>query len=90
MNIVVTAGNSMTPIDRVRCITNIFTGRTGGGIALACHDRGHEVTLVTSHPEAVFDLREHGPPADPRWRLRPYRIPLRGRLRPGRGDALPG
>jgi phosphopantothenate-cysteine ligase/phosphopantothenoylcysteine decarboxylase/phosphopantothenate--cysteine ligase len=73
MNILVTAGNSLTPIDRVRCITNIFTGRTGGAVALACHDRGHEVTLVTSHPEAVFDLREHGPPTDPRWRLRPYR-----------------
>jgi phosphopantothenoylcysteine synthetase/decarboxylase len=73
MNVLVTAGNSMTPIDRVRCITNVFTGRTGGGVALACHDLGHEVTLLTSHPEAVFDLREHGPPADARWRLRPYR-----------------
>jgi phosphopantothenate---cysteine ligase (CTP) len=73
MNVLVTAGNTQVPIDRVRCITNSFTGRTGGGIALHCHDRGHTVTLLTSHPEAVADLREHAPPADARWRLYPYR-----------------
>ena len=73
MNILVTAGNTQVPIDRVRCLTNVFTGRTGGGIALHGHDRGHAVTLLTSHPEAVADLREHAPPADARWRLYPYR-----------------
>jgi phosphopantothenoylcysteine synthetase/decarboxylase len=73
MNVLVTAGNTQVPIDRVRCITNIFTGRTGGGIALACHDRGHTVTLLTSHPEAVADLREHPPPISDRWRLSSYR-----------------
>jgi phosphopantothenoylcysteine synthetase/decarboxylase len=72
MNILITAGNTQTPIDRVRCITNVFTGRTGGGIALACHDRGHYVTLLTSHPETVADLREQAPPADARWRLCAY------------------
>jgi phosphopantothenoylcysteine synthetase/decarboxylase len=72
MNILITAGNTQTPIDRVRSITNIFTGRTGGGIALACHDRGHEVTLLTAHPEAVADLREHALPTDARWRLSSY------------------
>src|SRR5437016_610510 len=73
MNILVTAGNTLVPVDKVRCITNNFTGRTGAGIALAAHDRGHTVTLLTSHPEAVPDLREGGVPADPRWQVRRYR-----------------
>ena len=72
MKILITAGNTQTPIDRVRSITNLFTGRTGGGIALACHDRGHEVTLLTAHPEAVADLRERALPTDARWRLASY------------------
>ncbi len=53
MNILVTAGNTLVPIDRVRCLTNIFTGRTGTGIALYCHAQGHQVTLLTSHPDVV-------------------------------------
>ncbi len=73
MNLLVTAGNTLVPIDRVRAITNIFTGRTGGGIALHCHDRGHYVTLLTSHPEGVADLREQPPPAGDRWHVRSYR-----------------
>jgi phosphopantothenoylcysteine synthetase/decarboxylase len=53
MNILVTAGNTTVPIDRVRCITNIFTGRTGARIASHACEAGHAVTLLTSHPEAV-------------------------------------
>jgi phosphopantothenate---cysteine ligase (CTP) len=53
MNILVTAGNTQTPIDRVRCITNIFSGRTGGTIATRAAERGHTVTLLTSHPDVV-------------------------------------
>lgn len=73
MNILVTAGNTLVPIDRVRCITNIFTGRTGAGIAQHAHQRGHAVTLLTSHPEAVTDL--HGAAFSPveRWELHRYR-----------------
>jgi phosphopantothenate---cysteine ligase (CTP) len=56
MNILVTAGNTLVPIDRVRCLSNIFTGRTGSSIALHCLARGHHVTLLTSHPEVVRDL----------------------------------
>jgi phosphopantothenoylcysteine synthetase/decarboxylase len=66
MNVLVTAGNTQAPLDRVRCVTNIFTGRTGGQIAAAAAGRGHAVTLLTSHPEAV------APPAAG-WRVRPYR-----------------
>jgi phosphopantothenoylcysteine synthetase/decarboxylase len=56
MNILVTAGNTQVPIDRVRCLTNIFTGSTGARIALYCHSQGHHVTLLTSHPELIDDL----------------------------------
>jgi phosphopantothenoylcysteine synthetase/decarboxylase len=68
MNILVTAGNTLTLIDKVRGITNIFTGRTGAFLALEAHRRGHRVTLLTSHPEAV-----ETPPADDRWALRRFR-----------------
>src|SRR5260370_12464847 len=47
------AGNTLIPIDRVRCITNVFTGRTGTLIALHAYERGHAVTLLTSHPELI-------------------------------------
>jgi phosphopantothenoylcysteine synthetase/decarboxylase len=72
MNLLVTAGNTLTLIDRVRCITNIFTGRTGAAIALCARERGHTVTLLTSHPEAVTELHPDGPPPE-RWSLYRYR-----------------
>jgi phosphopantothenate-cysteine ligase/phosphopantothenoylcysteine decarboxylase/phosphopantothenate--cysteine ligase len=53
MQILVTAGNTQTPVDRVRCLTNIFTGRTGAQIAAVAAERGHVVTLFTSHPETI-------------------------------------
>ncbi len=49
--ILITAGNTLTPIDRVRGITNIFTGRTGASLAEEARARGHHVRLLTSHPE---------------------------------------
>ncbi len=67
MNVLVTAGNTLVPIDRVRCLTNVFTGRTGAAIARCAWERGHRVTLLTSHPEVV-----EAPP-DERWVLAPYR-----------------
>ena len=72
MRILVTAGNTQTPIDQVRCITNIFTGRTGTQIALAAHRHGHSVCLVTSHPEVVrhFTMHDLEPGS---WEVRPYR-----------------
>jgi phosphopantothenoylcysteine synthetase/decarboxylase len=57
MNLLVTAGNTQVPIDQVRCLTNIFTGRTGARIALHARERGHAVTLLTSHPDLVPELR---------------------------------
>ena len=55
MRLLITAGNTLTPIDRVRGLTNIFSGRTGASIARAAADRQHAVTLLTSHPEALTD-----------------------------------
>src|SRR5262245_7435765 len=72
MNVLVTAGNTQTPIDRVRCITNVFTGRTGAQVALEAHHRGHAVTLLTSHPEVVRKLAPDLATA-PTWTMRSYR-----------------
>ena len=65
MNILVTAGNTQSPIDRVRSITNVFSGRTRARIAAEAAGRGHGVTLLTSHPE-VLD-------GGAAVRVRPYR-----------------
>jgi phosphopantothenoylcysteine synthetase/decarboxylase len=71
MNLLVTAGNTRVPIDRVRCLTNVFTGRTGTQIALRAHERGHVVTLLTSHPAVVGELHG-GPLVSERWAALPY------------------
>jgi phosphopantothenoylcysteine synthetase/decarboxylase len=73
MNVLVTAGNTLVLIDCVRGITNIFTGRTGASIALCTHQRGHAVTLLTSHPEAVDTLCEDASPPGEGWSLQRFR-----------------
>ena len=47
MNILVTAGNTITPIDRVRVITNVFTGRTGARIAGRLGSKWYAVYVET-------------------------------------------
>jgi phosphopantothenoylcysteine synthetase/decarboxylase len=73
MNVLVTAGNTQSPLDKVRCITNIFSGRTGAAVAVAAWKRGHAVTLATSHPERVLEFGIN--PNDPgeRFELLTYR-----------------
>jgi phosphopantothenate---cysteine ligase (CTP) len=71
MNLLVTAGNTQVPIDKVRCLTNIFTGRTGTRIALDAHGRGHTVTLLTSHPDVVDQLAASASLSE-RWSVRRY------------------
>src|SRR5262249_5370253 len=73
MRILVTAGNTQVQIDRVRSITNIFTGRTGARIALEAFANNHAVTLLTSHPEVVPELANSQMPAGERWAIRSYR-----------------
>ena len=82
MKILVTAGNTLVPIDQVRYITNVFTGGTGASIALDAHGRGHEVTLLTSRPEAVQETLHGREQPSVHWRLRSYRTfeDLAGRL----------
>jgi phosphopantothenate---cysteine ligase (CTP) len=53
--LLVTAGNTLAPIDAVRGITNVFTGRTGARIAAEATMSGYEVELLTSHPDVVDD-----------------------------------
>jgi phosphopantothenate---cysteine ligase (CTP) len=60
MRILVTAGNTLVPIDRVRCLTNIFTGRTGARIAWRADQCNHTVTLLTSRPEALAEIADAG------------------------------
>ena len=56
MKILVTAGATMTPIDKVRAITNIFHGRTGTEIAKHfALDSGNQVTLMTSNPDLIYN-----------------------------------
>ena len=73
MNILVTAGNTLAPIDRVRCLTNIFTGRTGAQIALHAYQRGHHVTLLTSQPDVVNELHQDNEVLNERWTVCRYR-----------------
>jgi phosphopantothenoylcysteine synthetase/decarboxylase len=73
MNILVTAGNTQVPIDQVRCLTNIFSGRTGAGIAATACAREHTVTLLTSHPEVIAGHEPQRALAEGRWRLLRYR-----------------
>jgi phosphopantothenoylcysteine synthetase/decarboxylase len=72
MNLLVTAGNTKVFIDRVRCLTNIFTGRTGAAIALDAHGRGHHVTLLTSRPETVAELQHTNGGLASRWHMIRY------------------
>lgn len=54
--ILVTAGSTNVPIDRVRCISNIFRGGTGRKIAEYLSE-DHYVTLVTSDTEVREDRK---------------------------------
>lgn len=72
MNFLITAGNTQSPIDRVRCITNIFSGRTGAAVARTAWGRGHTVTLATSRPDALLEYgMNHRDPGE-RFTVIPY------------------
>jgi phosphopantothenate-cysteine ligase/phosphopantothenoylcysteine decarboxylase/phosphopantothenate--cysteine ligase len=60
-------------IDRVRCITNVFSGRTGAQIAGEAFERGHTVTLLTSHPEVLGAVPASRARQAPDWHVCPYR-----------------
>jgi phosphopantothenoylcysteine synthetase/decarboxylase len=93
MRVLVTAGNTQAPIDRVRCVTNIFTGRTGTHIALFAHTIGHDVCLLTSYPPVVAGMVAESPTSD-RWAVCPFQTfddlhrKLEDAIRSGRFDAV--
>jgi len=94
MNLLVTAGNTLALIDKVRCLTNVFSGRTGASIALEAHERRHTVRLLTSHPEAAAELSAGRQLDQMRWSVVRYRTfeDLQARMeesiRPGGWDAI--
>jgi len=94
MNLLITAGNTLAPIDRVRGLTNVFTGRTGADVALHAHARGHRVVLLTSRPDAVSALNPDAADLGERWTLSRYSTYddlhslMERRVRAGDVDAL--
>jgi phosphopantothenoylcysteine synthetase/decarboxylase len=94
MNLLITAGNTQSLIDRVRCITNVFSGRTGAQIARTAWGRGHTVSLATSRPDALLEYGVN--PRDPgeRFRVLPYQTfdelttLMQSELRAGGYDAV--
>lgn len=73
MRLLITAGNTQTPIDDVRVITNVFSGRTGTQIAMEARARGHFVSLLTSHPELVANSQLSSSPTLPILNVHAYR-----------------
>src|SRR5580704_16618996 len=55
MNFLIAAGSTQSAIDRVRCVTSVFTGRTGTAVARTAWGRGHSVTLATSRPDTLLE-----------------------------------
>jgi phosphopantothenoylcysteine synthetase/decarboxylase len=94
MKILITAGNTQAPIDRVRVLTNVFTGRTGASLARTAWVRGHQVTVLTSHPETLSDLPDPGADSDRRVAVVPYQTfdelagLMQAQIRDGGYDAI--
>lgn len=55
--ILITSGGTREPIDPVRSITNVSTGKTGFTLALALQDAGFDVTLLQSMHSKFSDRR---------------------------------
>ena len=70
MKVLVTAGSTRTMIDQVRCISNVFGGRTGFEIAKHLYKRGDDVVLLTSNKEhaSLFYEQTNSPP----WTYKTY------------------
>ncbi len=56
MKLLITAGSPSSPIDQVRRIGTIFTGRTGSHIAQLAWGRGHTVTFLTSNAARLPEI----------------------------------
>ena len=51
--VLITGGSTRTMIDKVRAVTNIFSGRTGANISKYFQENGYDVTFITSNPLVV-------------------------------------
>jgi phosphopantothenoylcysteine synthetase/decarboxylase len=85
MNILITAGATREPIDAVRFLSNVSTGRTGALLADALLAHGHTVTLLHGEaavrPACVRDTETFTSTAD-------LQAALRRRLGSGAYDAV--
>lgn len=74
MKILVTSGATREPIDAVRFLSNVSSGRTGALLADALARHGHSVTLLHGQgaelPEQVKDIEAFSSTADLQARLR--------------------
>jgi phosphopantothenoylcysteine decarboxylase/phosphopantothenate--cysteine ligase len=73
MKILVTAGATREPIDAVRFLSNVSTGRTGATLAEAFAQRGHAVTLLRGEgaatPKEIHEVKSFSSAADLRMQL---------------------
>lgn len=56
MNLLITAGSPNTAIDKVRCVSTVFTGRTGAQLARLAWNRGHTITFLTAHADRLPEI----------------------------------
>lgn len=79
MHCVVTAGPTYEPLDQVRRLTNLSTGRLGIGLARYLSGTGHEVTLLVGEqatcpePRHATHVQTFGTAADLNLRLQALR-----------------
>ena len=65
MKILITAGGTLTPIDQVRRITNIFNGRTGVEIARHLVENDNDVMVLIKKKSSYLEyLYEYIPPGN--------------------------
>lgn len=55
IKVLITAGSTVVPIDKVRLISNVFSGRTGTEIAKYFAEKNDAVTLITSNPDLLYE-----------------------------------
>lgn len=56
--ILITAGPVWVPVDRVRVITNVFSGRLGWSIAKAAHKMGADITLLMGPGKIILPSKK--------------------------------
>ncbi len=74
LKLLLTSGASREPIDAVRFLSNVSTGRTGAALADILVERGHSVVLLqgqgSSSPKKTIDCETFSSAADLEQRLR--------------------